>query len=94
MMAAMVAMMIACLFCARDLWRRGSLGVWCAVALMNLAMIALHLPMPAHHHPGAATNAAMPHAAAMTAATWLALVEVSLAASVLFWRTRSRPQDQ
>jgi hypothetical protein len=88
------AMLIACLYCARDLWTQGTLRAWTTVALMNLAMIALHLPMPAHHHPGAATNAPMPHAAAMTAATWLALIEVSLAVSVLFWRTRSRTPSQ
>lgn len=92
MMAAMVAMMIACLFCARDLWRRGSLGVWCAVALMNLAMIALHLPMPAHHHGLAAPSAAAGTALAdpMAMATLLALVEVVIAAGVLAYRTRHR----
>lgn len=94
MMAAMVAMMLACLFCARDLWRRGSLGVWCAVALMNLAMIALHLPMPAHHHdlgvtvPPAAAGTAIADPMAM--ATTLALVEVVIAAVVLAYRTRHR----
>jgi hypothetical protein len=94
MMAAMVAMMLACLFCARDLWRRGSLGVWCAVALMNLAMIALHLPMPAHHHglaaPGPSSAAGSALADPMAMATLLALVEVVIAAAVLAYRTRHR----
>lgn len=87
------AMLIACLYCARDLWTQGTLRAWTMVALMNLAMIALHLPMPAHHHDTPVATA-LPHAAAMTAATWLALIEVSLAASVLFWRTRSREEVQ
>ena len=93
MMATMVAMMIACLFCARDLWLRGSLGVWCAVALMNLAMVALHMPMPAHHHgvsvPSAPSTAVDP----MEMATTLALVEVVIAAAVLAYRTRHRSLD-
>src|SRR3954454_5041033 len=46
----MMGMVVACLYCARDLWRRGTPGVWCLVALMNLAMIAIHLPAPSHHH--------------------------------------------
>ncbi len=87
MVAVMAAMMIACLYCARDLWSRGTLGVWCAVALMNLAMIALHTPMPAHHH-GAATSSQ--NSTAMAMATWLALLEVIIAAAVLTYRTRHR----
>lgn len=82
------AMLVGCLFCARDLWVRGTLRAWTTVALMNLAMIAVHLPMPAGHHHGAPGGTT--HAEAMTAATWIALVEVTAAASVLFWRTRSR----
>jgi hypothetical protein len=90
MTAAMVAMMIACLLCARDLWRRGSLGVWCAVALMNLAMIALHLPMPAHHHGVGVPAVPSAGADPMAMATMLALVEVLIAAAVLAYRTRHR----
>lgn len=82
------AMLVACLYCARDLWGQGTLRAWTTVALMNLAMIALHLPMPAVHHHG--VQGAGPHTGAMTIATWLALVEVTAAASVLFWCTRSR----
>jgi hypothetical protein len=37
-------MLAGCLFCARDLWVRGSPRAWVLVALMNLAMIALHSP--------------------------------------------------
>src|SRR5262245_48329372 len=46
----LAAMIVACVYCARDLWLRGSLRAWCVVGLMNIAMVALHLPMPAHHH--------------------------------------------
>lgn len=87
MMAVMATMMIACLYCARDLWSRGTLGVWCAVALMNLAMVALHTPGPGHHHGAAAQAQASP---TMTAATLLALLEVLIAAAVLTCRTWHR----
>ena len=88
----MVAMIVACLYCARDLWRHGTLRAWCVVALMNLAMIALHLPAPGqHHHDGQATVAAVGNpSAVMTLATALALVEALAAAAVLCVRTRGR----
>src|SRR3954463_6010361 len=35
-----VAMMGACLYCARDLWTVGSSRAWCLVAVMSLAMVA------------------------------------------------------
>src|SRR6478735_3066742 len=57
--AGLLATMIAgCFYCARELWRDGTARAWVVVALMNLAMIALHLPAPAHHH--SAPNAAAP----------------------------------
>ncbi|MDH6198415.1 hypothetical protein M2272_005074 [Mycobacterium frederiksbergense] len=89
LMALMATMMIACLFCARDLWQRGALRVWCAVALMNLAMIAVHMPMPGHQH-GAALAGPHQTSTLMGAATLLALIEVMLAAAVLIYRTRGR----
>ena len=49
--AGLLAVMIAaCLYCAYELWHDGTLRAWVVVALMNLAMVALHLPAPAHHH--------------------------------------------
>ena len=48
--ALLATMIVACLYCARELWRDGTERAWVVVALMNLAMIALHLPAPAHHH--------------------------------------------
>ena len=52
------AMIVACLYCARELWRDGTERAWVVVALMNLAMIALHLPAPGHHHGAAPRSAA------------------------------------
>lgn len=89
--AAMVlaAMIVGCLYCAVHLWRSGTPGVWCTIALMSLAMIALHTPMPAHRH-GAAALAPAATSALMTTATLLALIEVLIAAAVLTVRTRHR----
>jgi hypothetical protein len=95
-MALMVAMLVACLYCARDLWLRGTQRGWVLVALMNFAMIAVHLPASsAHHHGGGlAATAPMPESTVMTLATALAAVEVTVAAAVLYYRTRAlRPLD-
>jgi hypothetical protein len=83
-------MAAGCLYCARDLWVRGTLRAWVLVALMNLAMIAIHAPAPAaHHHGGGVTTAApAPHSTVMNLATTLAAVEVVAAAAVLYSRTR------
>ena len=83
----MVVMAAGCLYCARELWTRGTLRSWTLVALMNLAMIALHLPMASHHHAGGVT-AAPADSTAMTLATVLAVIEVVVAAAVLFRHTR------
>lgn len=83
----LAAMIVGCLYCAGHLWRSGTPGVWCTIALMSLAMIALHTPMPMHHHTVAAPAQA---SAMMTTATLLALLEVIIAAAVLTYRTRHR----
>ena len=85
----MAAMIVACLYCARDLWLRGTLGVWCVVALMNLAMIAIHVPLPAHHHMAHAM-AAGHEAPIMALATAVSAIEVTLAVAVLVVGTRGR----
>lgn len=85
----LAAMIVGCLYCAAHLWRRGTPGVWCTIALMSLAMIALHTPMPAHRH-GAQALAPAATSALMTTATLLALIEVVIAAAVLTVRTRHR----
>ena len=86
MAVLMVAMIAACLFCARDLWLRGTLRTWCVVGLMNIAMIAVHLPAPAHHHGVHAV--AGQQSTLMGLATAIAAVEVTVAIAVLFYRTR------
>ncbi len=56
-LAALTAVMIVgCLFCAYELLTRDTVRAWLLVALMNLAMIGVHLPMPAGHHHGAAAR--------------------------------------
>jgi hypothetical protein len=83
----MAVMIVACLYCARDMWLHGTVRAWCVVALMNLGMIAVHLPAPTHHHGTSATTAAQ-QPTIMTLATTLAAVEVALAVAVLYYRTR------
>jgi hypothetical protein len=89
--ALTVVMLAACLFCAHDLWARGTLRAWVLVGVMNLAMIASHAPASAAHHHGGGVNAAAPvhHSTVMTLATTLAAVEVLAAAAVLYYRTRA-----
>jgi hypothetical protein len=85
-----VAMAAACLYCAFELWTRGSLRTWCTVAVMNLAMIGAHLSATGHHHSTAVGQAASAPSALMTAATLLAIGEVVIATAVLYMRTRGR----
>jgi hypothetical protein len=87
--ALLAVMIAACLYCALDLWRDGTIRAWVVVALMNLAMIALHLPGPAHHH-GAALTGPQDGPTLMAAATSLALIEAAVAAAVLYVRSRSQ----
>ena len=85
----LVTMIVACLYCARELWRAGTARAWVVVALMNLAMIALHLPAPAHHH-GAAGVAAPTPSTLITVATLLAFIEIVAAAAALYVGSRGR----
>ena len=81
-----VAMIAGCLFCAWELLTRDTVRAWVLVAVMNLAMIGAHLPMPAGHHHGGLGAAG---SASLHPATAVAVVEVLLAAAVLFVRTRA-----
>lgn len=85
----LAAMIVACVYCARDLWLRGTLRAWCVVGLMNIAMIAVHLPMPAHHHGMHSTG---PQSTLMGLATTIAAVEAMAAMAVLYYRTRANAQ--
>ena len=89
--ALIVAMLVACLYCARDLWLRSTVRGWLMVALMNFAMIANHLPASAAHHHGAGLALVSPvhESTVMDVATVLAAVEVTIAAVVLYYRTRA-----
>jgi hypothetical protein len=87
----LAAMIAACVYCARDLWLRGTLRAWCVVGLMNIAMIAVHLPAPAHHH-GLHTATTGPQSTLMGLATLVAAVEVAAAVAVLSYRTRGHAQ--
>ena len=85
----LAAMILACVYCARDLWLRGTLRAWCVVGLMNIAMIAVHLPAPSHHH---GMHAAGQQSTLMGLATAVAAVEVAVAMAVLYYRTRGNAQ--
>jgi hypothetical protein len=87
--ALLATMIVACVYCARDLWLRGTLRAWCVVGLMNIAMIAVHLPAPSHHH---GLHAAAHQSTLMGLATTIAVVEVTVAVAVLYCRTRKHTQ--
>jgi hypothetical protein len=87
----LAAMIVACVYCARDLWLRGTLRAWCVVGLMNIAMIAVHLPMPAHHHD-MHMAAVGQQSTLMGLATGVAALEVVVAIAVLYYRTRANAQ--
>jgi hypothetical protein len=59
--------------------------------VLMVAMIAIHLPMPAQHHHPTGLGAALPahDSTVMVLATALAAVEVTVAAAVLYYRTRA-----
>lgn len=88
--ALIVAMAIVCLLCAYELWRGCRVRTWSVVAIMNLAMIAVHWSIPAHHHQGApsAPGYADSMPALMGLATTVSLAEAAVATVVLFVLTR------
>ncbi|WP_236694210.1 hypothetical protein [Mycolicibacterium obuense] len=90
LVALTAAMVAGCLYCGWELMTRDSVRAWLLVALMNLAMIAMHLRLPAGHHSAGQPDGA--HGAgghALHPATVVAAVEVVLAAAVLFARSRT-----
>ncbi|MGJ6122245.1 hypothetical protein QN239_06685 [Mycolicibacterium sp. Y3] len=82
-----VAMAAACLMCAYELWRGCGVRTWCVVAVMNLAMIAVHWSMPTHHHGAVAPEQVN---GLMTVATTVSLIEAGVATAVLYVLTRRR----
>lgn len=85
----LASMIVACLYCARELWRAGAARAWVVVALMNLAMVAMHLPAPTHRH-GAPDGPAATPSALMTVVTLLAFTEIVAAAVALYVGSRGR----
>jgi hypothetical protein len=85
----MAGMAAACLYCALELWIKGALRTWLLVALMNIAMIALHTPIAAgHQHGGGFASMPTHHSTLMTLATVLAAVEAVIATAVVYQRSR------
>lgn len=85
----MVAMLAGCLYCAYELWTRDTVRSWVLVAVMNLAMVGVHLPMTGLHHHGGLPAGPVVSSTTMQWATLVAVIEVLLAATVLFVRTRA-----
>jgi hypothetical protein len=82
-------MAVVCLYCAWELWRSGTTRAWTLVALMNLAMVAVHLPLSGGHHlTHVAVEAVVPQSSILTLATLLSMAEVVIAVAVLCYRTR------
>lgn len=82
-------MAAVCMYCAYELWRFDSIRSWLLVAVMNIAMIAVHLPATSHRHGDAGTAAPTDMAVAMQLATAVAATEIVFAAAVLYVRTRA-----
>ncbi len=83
------SMAVGCLYCARELWLSATTRAWCLVALMNLGMVAVHLPLSgAHHATHPAVESVVPQSSTMVLATALSMVEVAIAVAVLCYRTR------
>lgn len=82
-------MAIVCLYCARELWLSGTTRAWTLVAVMNIAMVAVHLPVSGGHHVShAAVEAVVPQSFVMTLAMALSMIEVLIAVAVLLHRSR------
>ena len=82
-------MAIVCLYCARELWLSGTTRAWTLVAVMNLAMVAVHLPVSGTHDvTHESVEAVVPQSIVMTLAMGLSMVEVLIAVAVLWLRSR------
>lgn len=85
----LAGMAVACLYCAWELWCAGTTRAWSLVALMNLGMVAVHLPASgAHHLAPPAVKTVVPQSSTMLAATVLSMIEVAVAVAVLCYRAR------
>ncbi|MCC8930530.1 hypothetical protein [Rhodococcus sp. I2R] len=85
--AILAAMALLCVFCAVDLWRSHELRPWVMVAVTSAGMLLAHSAFPSgHHHVVSQTPS-------MSAASAVAALELFLAGSVVFFRTRRIPSE-
>lgn len=91
-MVLIVGMCAACLYCGYELWNSGALRCWLMVAVMNLAMVAIHFSSTSGHgHQHGQMSMPVPQApTVMTVATVLSVVEAAVAAAVLCVLARGR----
>lgn len=80
------AMALLCILCAFDLLRSPGNRAWVMVAATSAGMLLGHASFPSHHH-----TASQP--TSMTAASALAALELVLAVTVVFFRTRHIPPE-
>ena len=83
--AILAAMALLCVFCAVDLWRSHELRPWVMVAVTSAGMLLSAFPS-GHHHVVSQTPS-------MSAASAVAALELFLAGSVVFFRTRRIPSE-
>ncbi len=95
--AIMTFMILGCLYCAHHLWTRAANQDWALLAVMNLAMVCVHLPMAdrGHSHHSQVAMHAMTQATSTSDSAWMtgtlavSCAEAAIAALVLFYRTRA-----
>ncbi|MDV6263732.1 hypothetical protein [Rhodococcoides yunnanense] len=86
------AMAAVCLLCAADLWRSTSNRAWVVMAASSAVMLLAHASGPAGHHHAVVTDA-VSSAGSVSFASACAAVELTLAAVVVFLRTRRIPPE-
>ncbi|OZC79102.1 hypothetical protein CH274_16855 [Rhodococcus sp. 06-418-5] len=83
------AMAVVCVVCAADLWRSTNNRAWVVMAASSAVMLLAHASSPSGHHQPVVTDAV----SGASAASILAAVELTLAAVVVFVRTRGIPPE-
>ncbi|MDV8023747.1 hypothetical protein [Rhodococcus sp. IEGM 1330] len=83
------AMAVVCLLCAADLWRSANNRPWVVMAASSAVMLLAHASGPTGHHQAVVVGGVSDVSAAST----VAVVELTLAAIVVFLRTRRIPPE-
>jgi hypothetical protein len=83
------AMAVVCLLCAADLWRSTNNRTWVVMASASAVMLLAHASGPTGHHQAVVTD----RVSDVSAASIVAVVELTLAAVVVFLRTRRVPPE-